>query len=547
MPADRDSIARTAPPAPPGPTTEAPPTAPPTRRSRGRTYGAELDGTILRVVEVVDDVAVSFTVYRGDTVARAVRQFLAAKSKGPVVVAWHSGSTQVAPLEFAQVPEPALLAAVMDAADAQMPNRVDSAIAARILGIRDGRIQAIAAQADTEALEEVWEAFRGSPTVVVPAPLVFTNDGLFLGIRNESVDLTLVERNAVVAHRHLSCGGLAAVYRELGPELDRAFERLSNVVRGAGQQDLEAVQILQRYVVELGAQITRTTDFWTRQTLTIPSDIAAHGPGFLLPNLAGTLMDAALFLKPVELPNIVDAIARVERPVSFVALMAGLADLDEQPCLELPDPHLAEAARRQRTRDRSRKRVVVGAGSALGLALAGFGVLQLAGRQVTAAEERLETAKAELASFRPAQVMQDRARIGTTAFQSALEGDVAWSSLIDNALTALPAGSRPEQLLLERNEDRVNLSVVVDVPGRQDAVTPLLDALTRMGARQPWVPNLAAPTKDPKGNESIKLAVTTDVAVKGRYDAPRAAETAATPAAAAPTPAAPANPNGAGT
>jgi hypothetical protein len=361
--------------------------------------------------------------------------------------------------------------------------------------------------------------------VVVPAPLVHVHDGLFLGLRNESADLTLVEHGRVVALRHLDTGGLGAVYRRLGPEPSTAFERVSAVVRGASQDDPEASRVVLRYVSDLGVEITRTTDFWTRQGLTVPSDVHAHGPGFLLPNLAGALMDAALFLKPVALPHAsLDAISRVERPVGYVALLAGLCDVEHQPLLALVDPHLVEEERRQRQRDQHRRRLVLGAGTAAALALGAIGLLRLADARVADAEHRRDGLLAELESHRPALALQSRVDDATAAVGTAVAGDVAWSTLITAVLGAAPAPAEPVSLSLAREPSGdVRLDANADLPGDQGAAARYLQALTAAGVRAPWMPTLAMPQKDPTGTPRLRVGVTGAVTVHGRYEATRRA------------------------
>lgn len=486
------------------------PNPPDGRRRTGRCFGAELDGTTLRVMEVVDDVVVSFTVFRSETVGRTVRQFLATNPRGPITVAWHHPATRTELLEFADVPVNARGAALADALDEVGLLRPDSVWSFRITDERDGTVRGVSAVVDVHPLREAWDAFESTDAALVPASLLYSQNGLFLGLRNDSVDLALIADGKPMAVRYLSCGGLNSVYERLGPDPARAFERVAAVVRGAAQNDLEAVGIVHAYVVELGVQITRTTDFWTRQGLTIPSDIHAHGPGFLLPNLAGTLMDAALFLKPVA-PSVasLDTVSRIERPVGYSALLAGLVDQDEQPLLGLRDPEIVERNRRRLQREHARKRLIVGAGTAAALVLASFGLILQADGQVSEAEDRKADLETQLASYAPALVLQTLGGVADATLAQTLQNELDLPKLMDALARTLPAGGQLQAVRMGRPADGgLRLNLEVRLRGRQEAVSPFLEALSKMGAEKVWLSNVPPPSKDAMGDEFVNASVT---------------------------------------
>jgi len=56
----------------------------PSRSKRTRTYGVDVDGSVIRVVELFDDAVVSYSTYQGETTLDAFQQFLATKPAGYV-------------------------------------------------------------------------------------------------------------------------------------------------------------------------------------------------------------------------------------------------------------------------------------------------------------------------------------------------------------------------------------------------------------------------------------------------------------------------------
>ena len=142
------------------------------------------------------------------------------------------------------------------------------------------------------------------------------------------------------------------------------------MTRGGGRLDPPAAAFVDQYASAISDEVRRTSDFWIRQGLAVPSEIFVHGPGAILPNLAGKLLDAAFLARPAApVADVeVEAIPRPERPAAHVALLAALFESALQPMAVLPDPMAAvKAAKAKERAKKQRVIVMVGVGAVVAL------------------------------------------------------------------------------------------------------------------------------------------------------------------------------------
>jgi hypothetical protein len=444
----------------------------PSRSKRTRSYGVDVDGAVIRVVEMLDDAVVSYSTYQGETTLDAFQQFLATKPSGPVTVAWMTINLHIRRVPLPTVPPIAMRAAILDAVDENLPLSPGSAIvAARLFSEGEHQSAAVAA-VDGEALSGVWSQLPHHGLQLVPAPLLLSQDGLFLGIRNNDAHLLLVNGGAITAARPLTVGGLVTVYDRLGEDRGASLERFSTVTRGGTRLDPEAATTVDTYGGEVGDEVRRTVDYWARQGFTVPSEIFVYGPGIVLPNLSGKLLDAALFAKPVAMPAVsVDAIARNERPSAYLALHAAMYDPGEQPVASLPNPAAAERDRKRLDKARTvRKLSIAGVGAALVIAACSYLVISPKG-DLSSAQDALKKKQIELKGAQSALDLDKLVKSGNSALGKVTAVEPKWEFLVQQIVATAPANTEIASLAFNQVGDQVTVTFSAKVGVQPQATT----------------------------------------------------------------------------
>jgi hypothetical protein len=223
----------------------------------------------------------------------------------------------------------------------------------------------------------------------------------------------------------------------------------------------------------------------------------------VVPNLAGRLLDAALFAKPVHLPDLaVDAVARNERPVAFTALAAASFDVRAQSLAWLPDPRVAELARLRREHSKRTKRIAAIVG---GIGLAGA-VLYLPVRSAEGdaddAEAQLEQITAEAGSLNAVRALSQKVKTASDTYAKLVAGEPNWKVLLQQITESMPsAGTTVKSISLTINDqDRMaNLEFSATMPGNDFRVTvsAWLRELERRGAIKPWSGSFQLACSDP--------------------------------------------------
>jgi hypothetical protein len=342
---------------------------------------------------------------------------------------------------------------------------------------------------------------------------------------------------------------LTTMFDRLGGDPTRAAERFATVARGGTRLDPDAAAVVDSYSGSIGDEVRRTVDFWARQGHTVPSEVYVHGPGIVLPNLSGKLLDAALFARPVALPEIaVDAIARTERPTAYLALLAAILDGEAQPIADLADPRFADRARKKKE---ALKRTVKLVGS---VAIAVIGVLSFIvpygwakGRNYLAKRDLAATQK-EFKSYEPELLLKAEAEAGVAAYNTATANEIAWNEVYKAVLATAPPELNPSFENVSISHDQAQLKIVVNASqdGKEIAdVANWVSAFENQGAPQAWPSSTQLVEGPPRRiNVTISAPILMDIKdpVTGRYLANRSLSIEKPAAAPAATAAPDANP-----
>jgi hypothetical protein len=260
----------------------------------------------------------------------------------------------------------------------------------------------------------------------------------------------------------------------------------------------------------------------------VPSEVYVHGPGIVLPNLSGKLLDAALFARPVALPEIaVDAIARTERPTAYLALLAAILDGEAQPIADLADPRFADRARKKKEALKRTIKLVGGVG------LAVVGVLSfivpygwakgrnyLAKRDLTAAEK-------EFKSYEPELLLKAEAEAGVSAYNTATANEIAWNEVYKAILATAPPELNPsfENVAISHDQAQLKLVIAASQDGKEVAdVANWVAAFENQGSPKAWPASAQIIEGPPKRiNVTINAPILMDIKdpITGRYLANR--------------------------
>jgi hypothetical protein len=466
---------------------------------KGRSYGVDLDGNVVRVVELLDNDVVSYGTYQGVTTDDAFRKFLSTRPSGEVNVSWMGTNMHVLRVPVPVLPDSALRLGILDAVDDSLPITNGSAsIAARLFKSANGVTMAAVAAVEKDSTAGIWDMIGNADVSVVPAPLLMIHDGLYLGVRYSDSNLMLVAGGAVVAARPLAVGGLTSMFEKLGGDPSRAAERFATVARGGTRLDPDAAAVVDNYSATIGDEVRRTVDFWARQGNNVPSEVFVHGPGIVLPNLSGKLLDAALFARPVGFPDVsMETIARTERPTAYMALLAAKMELGFQPVGDLVDPRSADRALRNKEKAKKSARlfgvIAVSACAVLAFVVP-YGFAKT--RNVIATNSR-RAAEAKAKGYSKELKLKADVEAGVKAYNASVANELAWETIFKSMFESAPAGLSPTFSALSVSQDgtqvMVSFSAVVKAPpltpetkgGFDKAIASWVDELKARGSSQP--------------------------------------------------------------
>ena len=467
---------------------------------KGRSYGVDLDGNVVRVVELLDNDVISYGTYQGVTTDDAFRKFLSTRPSGEVNLSWMGTNMHVLRVPVPVLPDSALRLGILDAVDDSLPITNGSAtIAARLFKSANGVTMAAVAAVEKESTASLWEMVGNADVSVVPAPLLMVHDGLYLGVRYSDSNLMRVAGGAVVAARPLAVGGLTSMFEKLGGDPSRAAERFATVARGGTRLDPDAAAVVDNYSATIGDEVRRTVDFWARQGNNVPSEVFVHGPGIVLPNLSGKLLDAALFARPVGLPDVsMETIARTERPTAYMALLAAKMELGTQPVGDLVDPRSADRALRNKEKAKKSARlfgIIAVAALAVLAFVVPYGFAKT--RNVLATNSR-RAAEAKAKGYATELKLKAEVEAGVKAYNGAVAKEIAWESLFKSMFESAPAGLNPSftNISVSPAGKEVTVSFTATMPnppetpeakgGFDRAIAAWIDELKARGSSQPW-------------------------------------------------------------
>ena len=348
-------------------------------RRRGAKVGIEVDGRVVRVVEIDDGEIIWTQTYGRDTSARdSIQRWLDGRPGkrwhwSAPTVAWAGPGTH---LRLIEVPEgaedlcPLLIGLVKD----DLPLRPGSYQLAAVeeqstlleesleTGDFSVLFQTLSVTAiDQQPLGELWQVLHDCDAGLVPVEYTLGVDGLSLAVRNSKTAVVLCRGGVPVASRDLPTGGLDTLTDQLSSLAAGDLSRVEAVLRGErpspapddaaapdpwsgpdaepfdgdgvedqAEPDDALLSATYAFVSEIASEVRASVGYWQQRGLSVPSDVVVLGPGAGLLGLSDQLDLVGLRTVEAEWPEGADwgETATSSRQAFHGAAIAAVGDID---------------------------------------------------------------------------------------------------------------------------------------------------------------------------------------------------------------------------
>ena len=324
----------------------------------------------------------------------------------------------------------------------------------------------IAVIAPTALVDKTYEAFGRRATELVASPTIFSGlDGVWLGVRNRTADVTLVTNGRPVAYRQLRCGGLDTVAATLG-DGKQGQARLTSTMYATGPSDPIAEAEINRYLSNLALELRQTCDYWNRSGESVPGVISAYGVGAGAPGVSRALIEQGfeLGLHP-EVEKRLVYLPAADRASAVAGFLAAVTVGMDMPQVAFVNPYAVKFAEDQARRDRRARRLLTFA--------IGIGIVSLVGGiPYISSQLALREAKTDLAaaqeSFASASVgynkiSDSKLRIG--AAEQIRSTQPGWSQILSVTFGTIPNGATVRDLSASVINGDIQVSVTAERKG----------------------------------------------------------------------------------
>jgi len=228
----------------------------------------------------------------------------------------------------------------------------------------------IALIAPAKQVSEVYNALGKVKAEVVSPPAIFTGlDGVWLSIKNQTADVTLVYEGRPAAFRQLRTGGLDILANKVG-DLSSGREKIYSALNRNAKVDAILENEIRVYDQNLAIELRQTVDYWARSYENISQKINVIGIGANLLGLAEAIFDQNFTIELNEvIAKRVTQLPVEERPRAISAFLATMTAGDDMPYVSYVNPYAVALAEDKKRRDRRARRYILGmiGAGALGL------------------------------------------------------------------------------------------------------------------------------------------------------------------------------------
>jgi hypothetical protein len=324
----------------------------------------------------------------------------------------------------------------------------------------------IAVIAPSQQVEKVYEALGRRESEVVAPPCVLSGlDGVWLGLRHRTADVTLVANGRPVAYRQLRSGGLDAISGALGDD-GAGTQRLYASLNRTGMVDQIAEAEIARYLQNVAVELRQTVDYWARSGEDVSGPVAVYGPGANASGIAAAMAEQRfeVGMHP-EIERRLVYLPAAERGAAVAGFLAAVTAGTDMPQAAFVNPYAIAHEEDNRRRDRRARRVLAG------VVAAGF-IGLVAGIPYVGARLDLNDAKADLASatveFEGASAAYQKLadtedRLGyIDAFRAA---EPAWPSALSVTFSTMPVGAKIRELNTTLIAGELRVRASAELPG----------------------------------------------------------------------------------
>ena len=297
----------------------------------------------------------------------------------------------------------------------------------------------IAVIAPSIHVDKTYKSLGRRNTELVAPPTIFSGlDGIWLGIRHRTADITLVADGRPVAYRQLRTGGLDAVASALGDGA-AGYGRLNSALYQSGVTDHIAEAELSRYLNALAAEFRQTCDYWARSGESVPTTVAPYGAGATSIGLEKVLNDQgfAVGMHP-EVERRLIYLPAAERLSAVSGFLAAVTSGSDMPQVAFVNPHAIVLAEETSRRDRRARRVLSAAVGAGVIALVG-GIPYLSSQlNLRDARADLISAQSDFSQSSAGYIKLQDTKNRLSASESVLSIQPTWSGALSVTFATMP-------------------------------------------------------------------------------------------------------------
>jgi len=315
-------------------------------------------------------------------------------------------------------------------------------------------------------VEKAYKSLGRRNTELVAPPTVFSGlDGIWLGIRHRTTDVTLVAEGRPVAYRQLRTGGLDAVASALGDGAT-GYSRLNSALHRSGMSDPIAEAELSRYLNALAAEFRQTCDYWARSGESVPSTVAPYGAGAVAVGLDKALNDQgfAVGLHP-EVERRLVYLPAADRLSAVAGLLAAVTSGSDMPQVAFVNPHAIALAEETARRDRRARRILTAAVGAGVVALVG-GIPYLTSQlSLRDARSDLASAQADFSRSSAGYLKLQDTRNRLDAAESVIAVQPVWSGALSVTFSTMPLRAQIRDLSAVVIDGQIRVRTTAELNG----------------------------------------------------------------------------------
>lgn len=416
--------------------------------------GLEIDGDRVTLVEVSGGVAVSSRTVSHPNIASALTLALAGyKSKRTdpavrLVLAVPSVNLRRIDVTAAMLERRAFEDAAFTAMPVPRETNAVSGIFFDPQGIAGDLVTGgIAVIAPSAQVDKVYEALGHRESELVAPPSVLSGlDGVWVGLRHRTADVTLVSNGRPIAYRQLRSGGLDSVAAVLGED-GSGTQRLYAALDRRGLVDQIAEAEISRYLQNVAVELRQTVDFWARSGEQVGDVVSVYGPGANAAGVVNAMADQRfeIGMHP-EVERRLVYLPAVDRANAVGAFLAAVSAGTDMPQVAFVNPYAIAYEEENRRRDRRARRV-------LGAVLAAGFIGLVAGIPYVGARLDLNDAKNDMTiarnEFDGAATSYQKLADTETRVDIVTEfrrNEPAWPSALSVTFSTMPVGSKIRDL-----------------------------------------------------------------------------------------------------